>query len=339
MKEPGQIYDACFASLVRCLFTVSERCPELPTNTPPLHRMRNLVQVLLFSAPPPGEPPVDGLSLAHAITILSTSQNLLATLNEAGNEAGSEAASEAGATRLNEEMHQALTDTVGDLKSALGAALRQKQAHRVRGLYVIIDPEVTGGRDPLDIATAAINGGAKMLQLRDKLRDKGEVLALAIELQKLCHANDADLIINDHADVAAAVGSAGLHVGQTDLPVAEARKVLSPQQVIGRSNHEMEELAQSQDMGADHVAFGAIYATGTKGVGRPPQGPDRLRRAKKMTQLPLVAIGGINAQNVAPVVQAGADAICVTAAVGLAPEPEAAAARLVEAIRDAGGPV
>ena len=336
ITEPGQIYDACFASLVRCLFTVSERCPDLPADTAPLHRMRNLVQVLLFSAPAQGEPPADGLSLAHAITLLSTSQNLLATLSEAGGEAGSQAGA---AGRIGDEMQQALTDTVGDLKSKLGAALRQKQAHRVRGLYVIIDPEVTGGRDPLDIATAAINGGAKLLQLRDKLRDKGEVLALAFELQKLCHANDADLIINDHADLAAVVGAAGLHVGQTDLPVAEARKVLLPQQVIGRSNHELEELTQSQEMGVDHVAFGAIYATGTKGVGRPPQGPERLRRAKKMTPLPLVAIGGINAENVAPVVQAGADAICVAAAVGLAPEPEAAAARLVQAIRDAGGRV
>ena len=178
-----------------------------------------------------------------------------------------------------------------------------------------------------------------MLQLRDKLRDKGEILHLATELQKLCLANDVDLIINDHADLAAVTGCAGLHVGQTDLPVAQVRQVLSPQQVLGRSNHEFEELVQSQEMGADHVAFGAIYATGTKGVGRPPQGIDQLRQARKVTRLPLVAIGGITAQNVAPVVEAGADAICVTAAVGLAPQPEAAASQLVEAIREAGGRV
>lgn len=332
LRESGQIYDACYASLSKCLLTVSEYCPGLPANTPPLRRIRNLVQVLISSGPKQLGPPIDSLSITHAITILSTSQDLLATLGEAGSEAGA-------VSRISEEMRQALTETVDDLKDRLGAALRQKQAHRVRGLYVIIDPEVTNGRNPLDIAKAAINGGANMLQLRDKLRDKGEILPLAVELQKLCRANDADLIINDHADLAAAVGSAGLHVGQSDLPVTQARSVLSPHQVIGRSNHEMEELAQSQEMGADHLAFGAIYATGTKGVGRPPQGPGRLRRAKEMTQLPLVAIGGINAENVAPVVQAGADAICVAAAIGLAPEPEAAAARLVAAIRDAGGRV
>ena len=332
MTQADQLYGACHTSLVQCLLTVAEHCPELPANSPPLHRMQSLVQVLLSISPEHGETPVSGLSVAQAITILSTSQDLLATLSEGEIEAG-----ETG--RISEEMKQALTETVADLKSRLGAVLRQKQAHRVCGLYVIIDPEITSGRDPLDIAKAVINGGAKMLQLRDKLRDKGDILPLAIELQKLCRANDADLIINDHADLASAVGSAGLHVGQTDLPVAQARKALSPQQVIGRSNHEIEELTESLEMGADHVAFGAIYATRTKGVGRPPQGPDRLRRAKEMTQLPLVAIGGINAENVAPVVQAGADAICVTAAVGLAQEPEAAAARLVEAIRVAGGRV
>lgn len=330
MKQPPHVYAACHASLLGCLSTVAEHCPDLPTNTPSLHRIQNLVQVLNSSAPVQGISPVDGLSIPQAITILSTSQDLLATLSGAQSEGGQ-------GGQINEEMRQALTEAVADLKARLGTALRQKQARRVLGLYVIIDPEVTGGRDPLAIATAAINGGARMLQLRDKLRDKGEVLPLAVELQKLCLANDADLIVNDHADLAAAVSSAGLHVGQTDLPVAQARKVLSPHQVIGRSNHEMEELTESQEMGVDHVAFGAVYATGTKGVGRPPQGPDRLRRAKELTQLPLVAIGGINAENVAPVVQAGADAVCVTAAVGLAPEPEAAAARLVEAIRNAGG--
>ncbi|HZA25688.1 MAG TPA: thiamine phosphate synthase, partial [Dehalococcoidia bacterium] len=221
----------------------------------------------------------------------------------------------------------------------LAAALRREQAHRVRGLYVIIDPEVTDGRDPLDIARGAGQGGAKMLQLRDKLRDKGASLPLALSLQQLCQERDVLLIINDHVDLAAAVGSGGLHVGQTDLPVAQARQVLAPHQVLGRSNREFEQLVESQEMGADHVAFGPIYQSGTKSTGREPQGPQRLRQARDLAKVPLVAIGGINAENVAPVVEAGADAICVTAAVGAAPDPEAAASRLVEAIRDAGGKV
>ncbi|PKB70553.1 MAG: thiamine-phosphate diphosphorylase [SAR202 cluster bacterium Io17-Chloro-G6] len=216
---------------------------------------------------------------------------------------------------------------------------RHDKADLVRGLYVIIDPQVTGGREPLEIAEAAIRGGARMLQLRDKLRDKGESLPLAISLQQLCLEWGSSLIINDHADVAAIVGSAGLHVGQTDLPVDQARRVLMPSQVLGRSNHELEELVESERMGADHVAFGAIYHTATKGVGRPPQGIEQLRLARETAQTPLVAIGGINAENAAPVIEAGADAICVTAAVGSAPDPEAAAALLVKVIEDAGGRV
>ena len=229
---------------------------------------------------------------------------------------------------------------LGELSSEVGATIRRERANEVRGLYVIIDPQVTGGRDPYDIAVAAINGGARMLQLRDKLRDKGESLPLAAALQDLCRRNGALLIINDHADVAAAVGSGGLHVGQTDLPVAQARQVLSPRQVMGRSNREFEQLEESKHMGADHLAFGAIYATTSKGVARNPQGPERVREAKSIAgDNPLVAIGGINLDNVAPVVEAGADAICVTAAIGSAGNPEAAAAAMVAAIESAGGRV
>ena len=234
-----------------------------------------------------------------------------------------------------------LRRALDDAMSRIGAAVRQAQAERIHGLYVIIDPEVTGGRDPLDIARAAVNGGARMLQLRDKLRDKGEQLPLGIALRDLCATNDALLIINDHADLAAALGPehVGLHVGQTDLPVAEARKILAPGQVLGRSNREIDLIVESQQMGADHVAFGAMYTTTTKQVTRAPQGPERLKQARAAAQVPLVAIGGITAENVAPVVEAGADAICVTAAVGSAPDPEAAAAELTEAIRAAGGRV
>jgi thiamine-phosphate pyrophosphorylase len=226
---------------------------------------------------------------------------------------------------------------LNDLTAQLGATVRREKADMVRGLYVIIDPQVTGGRDPFAIARAAIQGGARMLQLRDKLRDKGESLPLAHDLQKLCVEAGASLILNDHADVAAIVGAAGLHVGQTDLPVEQARQVLAPHQVLGRSNHEIEELVESERIGADHVAFGAIYHTDTKGVGRSPQGIERLLLARDAAQTPLVAIGGITAENAAPVIEAGVDAICVTAAVGSAAEPEAAAAKLVKVIEEAGG--
>ena len=277
--------------------------------------------------PPPALSAGQPRNRRDALALAGTAGGLLRAMGSAG-QIGSDA---------ELQLRRALEDAVG----RIGAALRREQAERIRGLYVIIDPEVTGGRAPLDIARAAINGGARMLQLRDKLRDKGEQLPLGAALRDLCAANGALLIINDHADLAAALGpdDVGLHVGQTDLPVVEARKILAPGQVLGRSNREIDLIIESQQMGADHVAFGAMYTTTTKQVTRAPQGPERLKEARAAAQVPLVAIGGITAENVAPVVEAGADAVCVTAAVGSAPEPEAAAAALTEAIRAAGGRV
>ena len=238
----------------------------------------------------------------------------------------------------------ALLHSLIKFRDSFGKALRSRQSDRIRGLYVIIDPEVTNGRDPLDIARAAVRGGARIIQLRDKLRDKGEIMPLAIELKDLCQDNNVLLIINDHVDMAASLGTdnVGVHVGQTDLSVADSRNILHESQLIGRSNREIPLLIESQEMGADHVAFGAIYPTTTKpgGIGyRGNQGPDRVREARSVTNVPLVCIGGINAGNVAPVVEAGADAICVAAAIGLADDPEAESEKLVEAIRSAGGSV
>lgn len=320
-------YGALLSSLVT-LAKGSELMAE-----PPPQSLRRLLRLLTGGLPytAPGSSALGGdtnpgaLTLEAALSLVATARGLLASL--------------ADTIQAVEEPFtaQGLAQTLDKLTDHLGAALRRREAHRVRGLYVIIDPQVTGGRDPLDIAAAAIRGGARMLQLRDKLRDKGQILPLALALQRLCQANDVLLIINDHVDLAAVVGAGGVHVGQTDLPVAQARQVLAPNQVLGRSNREIDQIIQSQEMGADHVAFGAIYPTTSKTVVRSPQGIEPLRRAREVAKVPLVAIGGINAENVAPVVEAGADAICVTAAVGAAPDPEAAASRLVEAIRAAGG--
>ena len=328
MKVRDNLSAVSYATLVSSLQDLAEGCPGLPQDAPPLLRLRGLLPAFqsLSAAPPVAATPDQ--SLTYALTLASVAQRTLAVLPEAG-----------GGGCICAELAQALSEALADLAATLGAALRQQQAHRVRSLYVIIDPQATGGHNPLEIATAAVRGGARMLQLRDKLGDRGDILPVAMALQQLCQANDALLVINDHVDLAAVVGSGGVHLGQTDMPVAQAREVLAPQQVLGRSNHEIEELVQSQEMGADHVAFGPIYQTGTKSVGRPPQGMEQLRRAREVTKVPLVAIGGINAENVAPVVDAGADAICVTAAVGAAPDTEAAASRLVEAIRAAGGRV
>ena len=322
---PGQ---SRYQALFHCLEAASRFVPPAQSPTPALENLREIIP----SMPSPSAmaetddgPPT---SAQQALELVTIAGDLLSHLEESS-----------PANPLGWETVAAVSRVLEDLTVQLGSVARRDKADLVRGLYVIIDPQVTGGRDPLEIARAAVRGGARMLQLRDKLRDKGESLPLARSLQQLCLESGASLIINDHADIAAIVGSAGLHVGQTDLPVDQARLVLMPGQVLGRSNHELEELVESERMGADHVAFGAIYHTDTKGVGRPPQGIEQLRLARETAQTPLVAIGGINAENAAPVIEAGADAICVTAAVGSAPEPEAAAAQLVKVIEDAGGRV
>ena len=232
-----------------------------------------------------------------------------------------------------------IVDSLDQLERAAGLRARETLRARVFGLYVIIDPEVTGGRDPLEIARGALRGGARMLQLRDKLREKGQTLSLAGDLRELCHEHDALLIINDHADLASISHADGLHVGQGDLPLADARRVLDSRQIAGRSNYRLQEALDSQTQGADYLALGNIYATSSKASisTRAPTGTEALREVVEAIDVPVVAIGGINEDNVGPVARAGADAICVTSAVGLAPRPEEASKRLVQLILGAGG--
>ena len=314
--------------IFHCIESASRFVPPALSPAPALQSLRDVIPSLPAASAMAETDDGPPTSAQQTLELVSVAADLLSHLDESSS-----------ANPLGWETLAGVGRILDELTSQLGSATRREKADLVRGLYVIIDPQVTGGRDPLAIAQAAIQGGARILQLRDKLRDKGESMPLAIDLQEHCAKSGASLILNDHADVAAIVGSAGLHVGQTDLPVEQARQVLAPHQVLGRSNHEIEELLESERMGVDHVAFGAIYHTDTKGVGRPPQGIDQLRLARDVAQTPLVAIGGINAENAAPVIEAGADAICVTAAVGSATEPEAAAARLVKVIEEAGGRV
>ena len=232
-----------------------------------------------------------------------------------------------------------LEELLGQMEAEAGRSWRASLRDRVRGLYVIVDPEVTGGRETVEIGAAALRGGARVLQLRDKMRDKAQVLSLARELEKLCFRQNALLIVNDHADVARLSNAHGLHVGQGDLPVPDARELLAPWQLLGRSNPSPQHAVDSEAQGVDHVAIGSIYPTGTKATGRPPVGLEPLREVKKAANVPVVAIGGINQENVAAVVEAGADAVCVTSAVGLASDPEAAARHLVEVMSAAGAKV
>ncbi len=219
--------------------------------------------------------------------------------------------------------------TLQAVEEALGQALRQPLRERLRGLYVIVDPQASRGRPVLQVAEAALRGGARVLQLRDKTSDKGDLLPTALRLRELCERFNALLIINDHPDLALACDAHGFHGGQHDLPVAQARAVLRPHQLVGRSNALLEEALESQAQGVDYVAVGDIFGSPSKQNTR-PAGLETLRQVRQRVSLPLAAIGGINEGNVEQVAEAGADMVCVISAVAGADDPEGAARRLVE---------
>ncbi len=211
----------------------------------------------------------------------------------------------------------------------VGGDIRARAAERLRGIYVIVDPEATRGRPVIEVAAQSLAGGARVVQLRDKLRDKGPMLETARELKALCDEHNALFVMNDHADIARASGAHVLHVGQSDLPVADARRILSPRQLIGNSNGGMDEALRSWGDAVDYIAVGAIYATTTMGKsGRRALGPEMITRVKNAVSQPIVAIGGINAENIGDVARAGADSACVVSAITFADDVKGATEEL-----------
>jgi len=182
------------------------------------------------------------------------------------------------------------------------------------GLYVILDRQFLVGRDELDIAGQIIEGGARVIQLRDKQSKKGELLLIAQKLKELCSQADVLFIINDYLDLAMAVDADGLHIGQEDLPLPVVRRELPIDKIVGCSVTTLSQATKAQNEGADYIAVGSIFPTTTKREAI-VVGVDMLKELKRMAPIPLVAIGGINQNNIGEVVAAGADAVAVINAV------------------------
>jgi len=197
----------------------------------------------------------------------------------------------------------------------------------LRGLYVIFDPAVAPGGDEVQIARAALDGGARLIQLRDKTREKGLQLPVAEALQALCRERGALFIVNDHVDLALAADADGVHLGQKDMPIDEARPIVGPDRIIGVSTNNVQEALAAQEAGADYVAVGSIFPTATK-LDTRSANLERLRQVEIAVHVPVVAIGGINASNISAVVDAGAQAAAVISAVCGAEDPAAAAREL-----------
>jgi len=196
-------------------------------------------------------------------------------------------------------------------------------------LYPIIDPALPSC-SAADMAEALIAAGIRFFQLRVKHEPTRVFVEVARRVQAIAARHDALLIINDRADVAQLVGAAGVHLGQEDLPPADARALLGPEKIIGVSTHDAEQMDAALHVGvADYLAFGPIYATRSKERPDPLQGLTGLNDARARCPLPLVAIGGITSETLGHVLQAGADAVAVIGAIAGAVDPQAVARALL----------
>ena len=270
-----------------------------------------------------------GLSADPSHLALETIDHLRASLRVVGTV-------EDGGSPLTSEWVDRAGRVLTRAEQKVAGEIRAQIASAVEGLYVIVDPEVTAGRPTADVAESVLRGGARVIQLRDKRNDRGQVLPIARRIRELCDEHGALFIMNDDPSLAVASGAHGLHLGQTDIPIAEARDVLSTTQIVGSSNNDMDEVSRSQAAGVDYLAVGAIYGTSTMAKSdRPIVGTEVLGQVKALASQPVVAIGGINRDNVTDVIAAGAECVCVVSAVTLADDPEQAARDLTEAIQNA----
>lgn len=212
-------------------------------------------------------------------------------------------------------------------------ALTLRPAGRFAGvrLYVLITAALCAGRAWLAVAEAAIAGGADCLQLRQKDLDSGELLARACKLVELCRAHGVICIINDRPDIAVLCGADGVHVGQTDLPATEARKIVGRRGIVGVSTHSLEQARQAVLDGADYIGVGPVFPSSTKPREILP-GLDFARAAAATVPIPCIAIAGITQENVASVMETGVAGVAVSSAVISAVDVQAAAEQLKRAI-------
>jgi len=211
----------------------------------------------------------------------------------------------------------------------LAKLLRQDKTKHLRGLYIIIDTQALRGRNHVDVAAEVIRGGAKVIQLRDKTMAKRELLSIAQELRNLCSQHSVLFIVNDYLDVALATSADGLHLGQSDLPVKLARKLLPMDMILGCSVTTVEQAVTAETDGVDYIAVGSMYPQPLKETAK-VIGLDFLRQIRQRISLPLVAIGGLTEDNVAQVHTAGADSVAVISAVLGAKSPAEAARQIVD---------
>ncbi len=200
---------------------------------------------------------------------------------------------------------------------------------KVRGVYAIIDPEVGAGKEPLKLLRQTLEAGVTVVQLRAKKLPAGEMVNLAREMATLCDKRGAAFIVNDRLDVALASGAHGAHLGQDDLPASRARSISGNSFLLGISTHSVEEAKKAEFDDADYVGFGSMYTTSTKNNVSIPQGIDNLIHVVKSVSIPVVAIGGIGADNLLEIRGTGCACAAVISSISASSNPEEAARSMV----------
>lgn len=200
---------------------------------------------------------------------------------------------------------------------------KQPQTAAVKGVYLITDP----GERLTDRVVQALRGGVSVLQYRAKGKERGACLNEGKELKRLCAGYGVTFIVNDAVELAKELDADGVHLGQDDGTIAEARELLGPGKIIGKSTHDLKEALQAELEGADYIGFGAMYPTESKAVSHLP-GTAGLAAIRERIKIPIVAIGGITAGNACRVIEAGADALAVISAVLSSPRPDIAVAEM-----------
>lgn len=195
-------------------------------------------------------------------------------------------------------------------------------------LYLVTDQALSCGRTLEAVVVAAVQGGVTCVQLREKQLGTADFLAQALALKALLAPRHIALVINDRVDIALACGAEGVHLGQSDMPVEDARRLLPPEVFIGWSVESMADVARSAALPVDYLGVSPIFATPTKTDTQTPWGLDGLQQVRAATALPLVAIGGLHAGNAVEVLRAGADGLALVSALCSAADPQAAAATL-----------
>ena len=195
-------------------------------------------------------------------------------------------------------------------------------------VYVVTDRSLSRGRSTLEVVREAVEGGATCVQLREKQAGTREFLEEARALRSWLRGRNIPLFINDRVDIALTVEADGVHLGQQDMPIADARRLGPPSWIIGVSAESVEDAVRAEREGADYIGVSPVFATPTKTDTARPLGLEGLREMRAAVRIPLVAIGGIHLGNAREVVRAGADGLAVVSAIVSADSPREAAAAL-----------